>query len=104
MAHKKRSEEDLKRYRHELYEKNRERIMAYQSEYRKRLIEEARNRKRYDSLEEMLDDWNHQLLKAVQSHKFTGDEEWLNNALLQQVKFNNNFFNFFLNGQTSKED
>lgn len=78
--------QELKRERSiEYYYKNREKMLAYQNNYRKQMIEEARNRKTYDSMEELFEDWNAEIIKKLENEDL---DEVIRTILLDQIVTN----------------
>ena len=72
----------------EFYWNNREKMLAYQKEYGARMREEARNRKKYDSREELIEAWNEELRESIEHQ----EDEMMKNFLKNQIKINEEIF------------
>ena len=69
------------------YREHREEILAYQKKLRE---QQKREQIIYSSTEEMIEDWNIKLLHNLQNKKYP---RWLQTAILEQIKQNNDFLN-----------
>ena len=69
----------------EYYYKNREKMLAYQNAYRKQMIDQARNRKTYESMEELFEDWNAEIIKKLRNEDL---DEVIRTILLDQIVTN----------------
>lgn len=72
----------------EFYWNNREKMLSYQKEYGARMREEARNRKKYDSREELIEAWNEELRESIEHQ----EDEMMKNFLKNQIKINEEIF------------
>lgn len=79
----------------EYYYNNREKQLAYQKEYGARMREEARNRKTYNSKEELFEDWNIDIIRKLEDEKL---DNVIRTILLKQVETNNDLLNNLTNG------
>lgn len=88
--------EELKRERSlEYYYQNREKMLAYQNNYRKKMASQARNRKTYDSMEELFEDWNAEIIKKLENEEL---DNVIRTILLHQIEINNEILNSMKNG------
>lgn len=88
--------EELKRERSlEYYYKNREKMLAYQNAYRKKMASQARNRKTYNSKKELYEDWNAEIIKKLENEEL---DNVIRTILLHQIEINNEILNSMKNG------
>jgi hypothetical protein len=79
----------------EFYWNNREKMLSYQKQYGARMREEARNRKKYETKEELFKDWNLQIIDKLENEEL---DDVIRTILIHQVQTNNDFLNSMTNG------
>lgn len=80
------------------YREHREEILAYQKKLRE---QQKREQIIYSSTEEMIEQWNINLLHNLQTKKFP---QWLKTAIVEQIKQNNNFLNSIKDEETKTSE